>query len=77
MTKSQRNLAIVLSTGFILLTISFFVLPDKITDNLREPFMMVVGAWIVNMTTIVNYSFGSSAGSAKKTEMMLGTPEGD
>ena len=31
---------------------------------------MVVQTWVINFTTIVNYHYGSSAGSSKKTDLL-------
>jgi hypothetical protein len=43
----------------------------------RDNFSLVVGAWIVNFTTIVNWLFGSSKGSADKTRIMAGQAENE
>ncbi len=72
MTKAQRNLAIVFTVGFILLTAGIVFLPKDIGDSLKSPLMMIIGSWITNMTTIVNYNFGSSAGSKAKTLAIMG-----
>jgi hypothetical protein len=69
--KAQIVLAIVLTSGFIIITILAFV---KLTE---EQFLQVftptvaaiAGAWIVNFTTMINYWFGSSQGSKDKTDM--------
>lgn len=72
MTKAQRNLAIVFTVGFIILTAGIIFLPKEVGDNLKSPLMMLIGSWITNMTTIVNYNFGSSAGSKVKTLALMG-----
>ena len=71
MTTAQRNLAIVFTVGFILLTVAIIVLPDTWGAALKGPLMMIVGCWITNMTTIVNYNYGSSAGSKQKTKALF------
>ena len=70
MTKGQIILAVVVQGGFILLTALLFFKPEIITDSSREPIMMIVGAWIVNVGTIINWFFGSSKGSSDKTALL-------
>jgi hypothetical protein len=56
--------------GFVLLTALFFVKPDSVPGAINESLDLIVGAWIVNTTTVVNWVFGSSKGSADKTELI-------
>jgi drug/metabolite transporter (DMT)-like permease len=60
--------------GFFALLALLFVrdLPDGTKDILQVMLGGVLGQW----TTIISYFFGSSSGSAKKTDMMLGTGDG-
>jgi CBS domain containing-hemolysin-like protein len=71
MSRAQTTLSVVLTAGFILITLSFFFIPEKIPERLDKPFMMVIGAWVVQMTTLVNYHFGSSQGSADKNKLLM------
>ena len=73
MSKGQISLGIVLTAGFILLTAFYFFGPSNISESIREPMLLITGCWITNVTTIVNYFFGSSKGSADKTEMLKKT----
>ena len=75
MSKGQISLGIVLTSGFILLTAFYFFGPDTISESLREPMLLITGCWITNLTTIVNYFFGSSKGSADKTAMLKNPPQ--
>jgi len=78
LTKAQRNLAIIFTIGFIVLTAAVMLLPQGWSAKLESPLYMVIGCWITNMTTIVNYNFGSSAGSKAKTDALMGKkPEVD
>ena len=70
MYKGQTILAIVIVIGFILLTITTVFFRSEIPEWVRDNFSLIVGAWIVNFTTIVNWLFGSSKGSADKTEII-------
>lgn len=38
----------------------------------RDVILMIVGAVISNLTTVVNWYFGSSEDSSKKTDMLAG-----
>ena len=69
--KAQVVLAAVITIGFIIITILAFTQQnDNIMGEVYKGILqMLAGAWIVNFTTMVNYHFGSTKGSAEKTEM--------
>lgn len=48
----------------LLLILAYTDLPKENKDL----FNMLLGAWIVSFTSVINYFFGSSYGSAKKDE---------
>ena len=77
MNKGQTILATVIVVGFILLTITMAFFRSEIPEWVRDNFGLVVGAWIVNFTTIVNWLFGSSKGSADKTRIIAGQVDDD
>ena len=77
MNKGQTILATVIVVGFILLTITMAFFRSEIPEWVRDNFGLVVGAWIVNFTTIVNWLFGSSKGSADKTKIIAGQTENE
>ena len=53
---------------FILLGLLVF---QAIPESNNELLYLSVGALITGFTTVINYFYGSSAGSAQKTEAML------
>jgi hypothetical protein len=71
MLKSQIILAVVITSGFIVITILAFSLQKDtvLGEAYRGILQALAGAWIVNFTTMVNYNFGSTKGSAEKTAM--------
>ncbi len=62
------------SVGIIYLLGTFaifcFVLSGKVDPASREMASMIVGALITKSGTIIDWAFGSSQGSDKKTDMM-------
>jgi len=70
MTKGQIILAVIVQAGFIAITAFFFFAKTALHTEYQELIAGIVGAWIVNSTTIVNWFFGSSKGSADKTALL-------
>ena len=70
MTKGQIVLAVIVQAGFISITAFFFFAKQSLAPEFKEMISLIVGAWIVNSTTIVNWFFGSSKGSSDKTLML-------
>lgn len=68
--KAQFILAGVITVGFLVVTAFYFFGPTEISGGLKEPMLLVTGAWITNLTTVVQYFFGSSKGSADKNELI-------
>jgi len=66
--NAPKILATVIVTGFFatLYTIAFVDLPP----GAEQPVSILLGALTAMLTQVGNYYFGSSAGSAKKTELM-------
>jgi hypothetical protein len=44
--------------------------PDTISEINREPVMMMIGALIAAFSGLMGFFFGSSAGSARKTDII-------
>ena len=66
--NAPKVLATVIVIGFFttLYTIAFVTLPD----GARQPVSILLGALTAMLTQVGNYYFGSSAGSAKKTDLL-------
>jgi hypothetical protein len=76
MNKGQIIIGSITTLGFIILSGFFFFGSSEISKDLREPLLLVTGCWITNFTTLINWLFGSSKGSADKTKLMAGTGKG-
>ena len=70
MNKGQIIIGTVTTLGFIALTAFYFFGPSTVPAALEKPMLLVTGCWITNMTTIINWLFGSSKGSSDKTRML-------
>jgi len=72
MNKLQYALAALIIAGFIILTVVLFIpavqteMPQWVKENLTAVFV----AWITQFSTVVNYFFGSSKGSADKNNLI-------
>jgi hypothetical protein len=72
-TTALMILAAIVVIGFFAL-LTFFVFIAIPIEN-KEILNITVGALIGSFTTVVGYFFGSSAGSANKTDIMASKPE--
>jgi hypothetical protein len=67
-------LAIISLVGFVVVSI-LVLLAAKFGTEWAKAMMdtvlpMVIQCWIINFTTMMNYHYGTSAGSERKTEIM-------
>jgi len=67
---SQAILASLIVVGFFGCLIALLINPGTLSDLNREPVMLMIGALIAAFAGIVGYFFGSSAGSARKTNLL-------
>lgn len=70
-------LAIISILGFVLVSVLAF-LAAKFSVEWARSMMdtilpMVVQTWVINFTTVINYHYGSSAGSQRKTDILAKT----
>jgi hypothetical protein len=65
----QYLLGGVIVVGFFLLL--YFLIFSGVPDTNKDLLNLVVGALIGSFATVVGYFYGSSAGSAAKTELMV------
>jgi len=70
---SQAILASLIVVGFFGCLIALLINPGTLSDLNREPVMLMIGALIAAFAGIVGYFFGSSAGSARKTNLLAKT----
>ena len=74
MNKSQSLLAAINVIGFIVIT-ALAMLSIKFGNEWAMQMMqnilpLLIGCWISNFTTVINYVFGTSAGSAAKSKVI-------
>lgn len=74
MNKSQTILASINVIGFVLITV-LAMLAVKFGNEWASQMMtnilpLLIGCWITNVTTVINYVFGTSAGSAAKSQLI-------
>lgn len=66
MNKPQTILAAINVIGFILITVMAFLAVKFGTEwskaMMENVLPLLVGCWIVNVTTVINYVFGASQG---------------
>ena len=82
MNKPQTILAAINVIGFILITV-LAMMAVKFGNEWASSMMqnilpLLIGCWITNVTTVINYVFGTSAGSAAKSAVIAklsGVPE--
>ena len=48
--------------------------PESFSELNREPIMLMVGALIAAFSGLMGFFFGSSAGSARKTDLLARSP---
>ena len=72
MNKGQIIIGSIVTLGFIAITAFYFFGPSTMAPALERPMLLITGCWITNMTTIINWLFGSSKGSSDKTALMAG-----
>lgn len=54
----------------------YFVVAGYCAPEWKDIVNIIVGALVANLTTVVQYYFGSSQGSAKKTEILAAAVNG-
>jgi hypothetical protein len=67
---SQVILASLVVIGFFGCLLALLVNPNTLSDLNREPAMLMIGALIAAFSGLMGYFFGSSAGSARKTNLL-------
>ena len=70
MTRQQMVIGSFVIVGFIIITSLIFFFGDTVSDLTLRILENLASAWIVLVTTVVQYVFGSSAGSKDKTNLM-------
>jgi hypothetical protein len=67
---SQIIIGALIVIGFFGSLLMMLFNPSCITEHNSQPVMIMVGALVAAFAGLTGYFFGSSAGSAKKTELL-------
>lgn len=67
---SQIIIGALIVIGFFGSLLVMLFHPESITEHNTQPIMIMVGALVAAFAGLTGYFFGSSAGSAKKTELL-------
>ena len=67
---SQVVIGVLVVLGFFGSFVMLLTKPDTISEINREPVMMMIGALIAAFSGLMGFFFGSSAGSARKTDII-------
>lgn len=67
---AQAILGILIVIGFFGSLCMLLLRPDTLNEINKGPIMLLVGALVAAFSLLVGFYFGSSAGSARKTDMI-------
>lgn len=67
---SQVILAALIIIGFFGSLLTLLIRPETLNEMNKEPVMIMVGALVSAFAGLIGYFFGSSAGSARKTNLL-------
>lgn len=70
LNKGQVIIAALIVVGFFSVAITVLAKPEIITEKNTEAVMLMIGALVSGFATIVGFFFGSSLGSARKTDLL-------
>lgn len=67
----HKLLSLVFIGGYFIILAAFFVGKIEIDPTMREPFLILLGVITANVPSIMQFWFGTSSGSQKKTDMLV------
>jgi hypothetical protein len=74
LAKSDMNphkvLSLVFIGGYFIILAAFFVGKAEIDPSLKEPFLLLLGVITANVPSIMQFWFGTSSGSQKKSDLL-------
>lgn len=73
----HKVLSLVFVGGYFILLASFFVGQIEIDDSMREPFLILLGVITANFPAIMQFWFGTSSGSQRKTDLLYQSKPAD
>ena len=69
--KPQMWLSALFIGGYFAIISMFFVGDIEIAPELKEPFLILIGVITANVPSIMQFWFGTSSGSQRKTDLLM------
>jgi hypothetical protein len=66
----HKLLSLVFIGGYFIIMAAFFVGKVDIDPGLKEPFLILIGVITANVPSIMQFWFGTSSGSQRKTDLL-------
>jgi hypothetical protein len=66
----HKMLSLVFIGGYFIILAAFFVGKVEIDPSLKEPFLILLGVITANVPSIMQFWFGTSSGSQKKSDLL-------
>lgn len=67
----HKLLSLVFIGGYFIILAAFFVGKLEIDTSMREPFLVLLGVITANVPSIMQFWFGTSSGSQRKTDLLV------
>ena len=69
--RPQMALSFLFIGGYFMILAAFFVGDIQIPQEVREPFLILLGVITANVPSIMQFWFGTSSGSQRKTDLLM------
>jgi hypothetical protein len=66
----HKVLSLVFISGYFIILATFFVGKIEIDPTVKEPFLILIGVLTANIPSIMQFWFGTSSGSQRKTDIL-------
>lgn len=66
----HKLLSLVFIGGYFIILAAFFVGKIEIDPSMKEPFLILIGVITANVPSIMQFWFGTSSGSQRKTDLI-------
>lgn len=68
----HKVLSLVFIGGYFMILAAFFVGKIEINETVMQPFLILIGVLTANIPSIMQFWFGTSSGSQRKTDIIAG-----
>jgi hypothetical protein len=66
----HKMLSLIFIGGYFIILAAFFVGKIEVAQEMREPFLILLGVITANVPAIMQFWFGTSSGSQRKTDIL-------